>query len=122
MSRDIEDTPNPPSGLGLSAFGRGPGCGSGRPSGGLAVAAWVEGELAQELAGGGVDDADAQVLDEQDDVGSGVSAADADVVELAGVAEGDVAGGVDDVAADAVVGVGVRSLTGWSAGSTRFAW
>ena len=47
-----------------------------------------------------------QVVDEQQDVGSGVGPADADVVELAAVAEGDGAGGVDDVAADAVVGVG----------------
>ena len=53
-----------------------------------------------------MDDADLQVVDEQDDVGSGVGPADADVVELAVVAEGDAAGGVDDVAADAVVGVG----------------
>jgi len=36
-----------------------------------------------------------------------VGPADADVVELAGVAEGDGAGVVDDVFADAVVGVGV---------------
>jgi hypothetical protein len=47
-----------------------------------------------------------QVLDEQQDVGSGVGSADADVVELAGVAEGDGAGCADDVGADAVVGVG----------------
>jgi hypothetical protein len=39
-------------------------------------------------------------------VGSGVGPADADVVELAGVAEGDAAGLVDGVGADAVVGVG----------------
>jgi hypothetical protein len=71
----------------------------------------VEGQLAQEFAGGGVDDADVQVLDEQDDVGSGVGPADADVVELAAVAEGDAAGGVDDVAADAVVGVGGPAAT-----------
>jgi hypothetical protein len=53
-----------------------------------------------------VDDADLQVVDERDDVGFGVGPADAFVVELAIVAEGDAAGGVDDVAADAVVGVG----------------
>jgi hypothetical protein len=29
----------------------------------------VEGELAEEFAGGGVDDADVEVLDEQDDAG-----------------------------------------------------
>jgi hypothetical protein len=66
----------------------------------------VEGEVAEELAGGGVDDADAQVLDDQQDVGSGVGPADAEVVEPPGVAEGDGAGLADDVGADAVVGVG----------------
>jgi hypothetical protein len=49
-----------------------------RPPGGLVVAVWVEGGLAQELAGGGVDDPDVQVLDQQQDVGSGVGSADAD--------------------------------------------
>ena len=39
-------------------------------------------------------------------MGSGVGPADADVVELAGVSQGDGAGGADDVGADAVVGVG----------------
>ena len=36
-------------------------------------------ELSEELAGDGVDDADLEVLDEQDDVGSVVGSADADV-------------------------------------------
>jgi hypothetical protein len=35
----------------------------------LVVAAWVDGEVAEELSGGGVDDPDVEVLDEQDDVG-----------------------------------------------------
>lgn len=56
--------------------------------------------------GGGVEDADVQVLDEEQDVGSGVGAADADVVELAAGAEADVAGFADLVVADPVVGVG----------------
>jgi len=89
-----------------------PGRRPGRASGGLVVAVRVEGELAEKLAGGGVDDPDVQVLDEQQDVGSCVGSADADVVELAGVAEGDGAGGADDVVADAVVGVGVASAGG----------
>ncbi len=38
----------------------------------MVVAGGVDGELAEEFAGGGVDDADVQVLDEQQDVGSGV--------------------------------------------------
>ena len=46
-------------------------------------------ELAEEFAGDGVDDPDVQVLDEQDDVGSAVGSADADVTELSGHAQGD---------------------------------
>lgn len=37
-------------------------------SGGLVVAVGVEDELAEEFSGGGVDDPDLEVLDEQDDV------------------------------------------------------
>jgi hypothetical protein len=47
-----------------------------------------------------------QVLDQEQDAGPGVGAADADVVEFAVVAEGDEPGVVDAVGADAVVGVG----------------
>jgi hypothetical protein len=39
---------------------------------GLAGGLVVEDELAQQFAGDGVDDADAQVLDEEQDVGSGL--------------------------------------------------
>ena len=46
-----------------------------------------------------------QVLDQEQDAGSGVGAADSDVEELSLVAEGDEPGGVDPVGADAVVGV-----------------
>jgi hypothetical protein len=53
-----------------------------------------------------VDDADVQVLDEQQDVGSGVGSADADVVQPSAGAEGDAAGCVDAVGADPVVGAG----------------
>jgi len=38
----------------------------------------VEDEFAEEFSGGGVDDADVAVLDEDDHVGSGVGSADAD--------------------------------------------
>ena len=72
---------------------------------GLVAAGGVEGEAAEELAGGGVDDADVEVVDEEDDGLAGVGAADADVVHAAGAAEGDGAGLVDAVVADAVVGV-----------------
>src|SRR4051812_41705673 len=67
---------------------------------GLVVAAGVEGELAEELAGGGVDDADVESVDELEDLGSGVLGADADVVHAAVDAEGDLAQGVDLVAED----------------------
>jgi hypothetical protein len=43
--------------------------GAGWPCGGLVVAFGVEGELAQQLAGGGVDDADVQVLHQEKDAG-----------------------------------------------------
>jgi hypothetical protein len=55
-----------------------------------------------------VDDADVPVVDEGQDAGSGVAAADADVVQAAVVADGDDAGVVDAVAADAVVGGGAE--------------
>ena len=50
-------------------------------------------EVAEEFSGGGVDDADVEVVDEEDDVGSGVGSSDADVVELAVDAQGDDAAG-----------------------------
>jgi hypothetical protein len=53
-----------------------------------------------------------EVLDEQDDVGSGVGSADADVAESAGDAQGDAAGFVDLVVADSVVGVGAAVAAG----------
>jgi hypothetical protein len=59
-----------------------------------------------QFAGGGVDDADVQVLDEQQDVGSGVGPADSDMAELAAGAQGDGAGGADVVGADPVIGIG----------------
>lgn len=79
---------------------------------GLVVAGGVEGELAQEFAGGGVDDADLQVADEHDHVGSGVGSSDADVVEVSGQAQGDDPGVVDAVVAEAFVGRGVAGVGG----------
>ena len=78
----------------------------------LVVEAGVDGEFCEELAGDGVDDADVEVLDEQDDVGSLVGSSDADVAEFAVHAQGDGAGLVDAVVADAVVGFGVAVLAG----------
>jgi hypothetical protein len=83
---------------------------------GLVVAGGVEGEVAEDLAGGGVDDADVEVGDEEEDGGSGVGSSEADVVESAVVAEGDAAGGVDAVAADAPVVV-VLAVAGAGFGS-----
>lgn len=82
----------------------------------MVAAVGVEGEGAQDFAGGGVDDADLEVGDEHDDGGSGVGSSDADVVELAVVAEGDFAGLVDAVVADSVVWVEV-ALAGCGFGS-----
>ena len=70
----------------------------------MVVAGGVEGELAEELAVGG-GDADVEVLDEDQDWLAVVAAADADVVEPAAVAQGELAGGVDGVVAYSVVGV-----------------
>ena len=81
-------------------------CGAGWAAGGLVVPGGVEDEFSEQFAGGGVQDADVQVLGQERDVGSGVGAADADVVEAAAGAEREVAGFADFVVADAVVGVG----------------
>src|SRR5689334_4634050 len=78
---------------------------AGWAAGGLVAPGGVEDQFAQELAGGGVDDADLKVLDEQEDAGSGVGSADTDAVEASAVAEGDLAGDVDPVGADSVVAV-----------------
>ncbi len=86
--------------------------GSGWSAGGLVVASGVDGQLAQDCSGGGVDDGDVEVLDEQDDVGSGVGSADADVAESAGDAQGDAAGFVDLVVSGAVVAVGAAVAGG----------
>jgi hypothetical protein len=87
---------------------------------GLVVAGGVDDQLAQEFAGGRVDDADVEVLDEQQDRGSGVGSADADVVKAAVDPQGGLAVGVDAVAADAVVGV-VVAVCVWGVALGR-AW
>ena len=103
MSQDIGMTPNPQSGSGVVSCAGCSGWWPGWASGGLVAAGGVEFEFAEQFAGGGVDDADVQVLDEQQDVGPGIGPADADVVELAGVAQSDGAVGVEAVGADPVV-------------------
>ena len=61
--------------------------------------------MAEEFAGGGVDDSEVQVVDEHENAGSGVGSADADVVEAAVDAQGQGAVGVDAVGADSLVGI-----------------
>ena len=85
-------------------------------SGGLVVAGGIECEVAEEFAGGGVHDADVEVIDEDDDGGSGVGSSDADVVEAAVVAQGDGAAAVDDVLSDSPVGVFECGRAGFGAG------
>ena len=63
-----------------------------------------------ELAGVGVDDADVQVLDQEQDACSGVGAADADVVELPLMPEGDEAGVVDPVGIEIDAGGAASAL------------
>ena len=75
----------------------------------MVVPGGVEDEFAEDFAGGGVDDSDVEVLDEDQDAGSVVDAADADVVQASAHAQGDRAGLVDAVGADAVVGVDAGS-------------
>jgi hypothetical protein len=81
MSQDIEDTSNLQLGFGVSAFAGCSAGGAGWSAGGLVVPGWVEGEFAEEFAGGGVDDADVEVVHEHEDAGSGVGSSDADVVD-----------------------------------------
>ncbi|GAY17978.1 hypothetical protein MSZK_47040 [Mycobacterium sp. shizuoka-1] len=71
----------------------------------MVVPGGVEGEVAEDFSGGGVDDGDVVVLGQDQDAGSVVVAADADVVQAAVDAQGDGSGLVDAVGADAVVGV-----------------
>jgi hypothetical protein len=61
---------------------------AGFDAAGLVVAGGVEGEFAEQLSVVG-DDADVQVVDQQQDAAAGVGLADADVVQPAVVAQGD---------------------------------
>jgi len=77
MSQDIEDVWTCVSQVRASLLFWGWSWGS---SGALVVAGGVEGEFAEDFAGGGVDDADVVVVGQEQDGGSGVGLADADVV------------------------------------------
>jgi hypothetical protein len=72
---------------------------------GLVVAAGVEGQLADEIAGV-VEDSDVSSGDEHGDGLACVASSDADVVEASGVADGDLAVAVDLAVAEAVAGPG----------------
>lgn len=56
---------------------------------GLVVLGGVEGELADEFAGFGVDGGDLKVLDQEQDGGAVPGASESDVVQAAAVAQGD---------------------------------
>ena len=71
----------------------------------MVVPGGVEGEVAQDVAGGGVDDGDVVVVGQDEDAGSVVVASDSDVVQAAVDAQGDGSGLVDAVGAYSVVGV-----------------
>ncbi|HEY6742481.1 MAG TPA: hypothetical protein VI110_08985, partial [Lapillicoccus sp.] len=77
---------------------------------------WVQDEIAQELAGFGVDDADVEVGDQQEGSAAGVFAARRDVAQLGVVAQGHHAEAVGAVPADAIVRVQPR--TGGPGGGT----
>ena len=71
----------------------------------MVVPGGVECEVSEDFSGGGVDDGDVEFLGEDQDAGSVVNTADADVVEASVDAECDGGGLVDAVGADPVVGV-----------------
>ena len=66
----------------------------------MVVAFGVQCEVSDDLAGVVVDDADVEVVDQQDDAGSIEGSAEADVVEVSVVTQADAAV-VDAVVADA---------------------
>ena len=74
------------------------------------------------MTGGGVDDPDVEVLNEHQNVGSGVGSSDADVVESAGQAQGEAAGVIDAVAAHAGVGVGAFAGLGFGPTAVGGGW
>ena len=79
----------------------------------MVVPGGVESEVAQDFSGGGVDDFDVEVVDQDQDAGSVVDAADADVVQASVGAQGDRSGLVDAVGADSVVGVDAGCWVGF---------
>ena len=84
----------------------------------MVVPGGVQDEFSDEFAGVFGDDSDVAVADEHEDWGAGPVVADADVVESAGVAQGEFAVAVDAVCADAEVLADLDALSdGDGAGS-----
>ena len=65
---------------------------------GLVVPCWVDCELSENFSCGGVNDVNVVVLNQDDDVGSGVGSPDSDVVHLAVDTKCDGSRGIDAVA------------------------
>jgi hypothetical protein len=76
----------------------------------LIVAAGIEGEVANQLAGALVKDTDVQIGHEELDRPALVGSAQADVVQPAVVAKGDGAAGIDPVLADSEGGPRLRAI------------
>lgn len=94
----------------------GPECLSLSGCSGLVVPGGIDSEFAHDLSGGCVADGDVSVVDEHQDVLAGVGPADADVVEPAGVAEGEFPELVDTVDAPAPV-LSLFGSGGWCLGA-----
>ena len=73
----------------------------------MVAAVGVDGEGAEDFAGGGVHDPCVVAVDEHDDAGSVEGSAESDVVQLAVDSQAD-SSGLDAVVADAELVVGVR--------------
>jgi len=79
---------------------------------GLVVPCWVDCELSENFSCGGVNDVNVVVLNQDDDVGSGVGSPDSDVVHLAVDTKCDGSRGIDAVAPNPFVGVVVAGPSG----------
>jgi hypothetical protein len=90
----------------------------------LVIDGWVEDQLADELSGGGVDDANLEAVDQHQDGGSGVGSSDADVVQPAVVTQGEFAGSIDHIAADPGLrlGAGGCGRVGFGSGLVGGQW
>ena len=91
-------------------------------AGAVVAALGIDAEGADDFAGGGVDDADVEVVDEHDDACSVEGSSEADVVELAVDAHADVAV-VDAVVSDPELVVsGLIAGAGFGPGGVGDGW